>query len=92
MGVAESGERGARDADAPRPLRLFAQIQCDRPARAKWHPMRHVALRPVGWPGTANAFHTIEMWPFPWASWAAVIAIGAVLVAMLFTPDLATQL
>jgi L-asparagine transporter-like permease len=29
------------------------------------------------------------MWLFPWASWAAVIAMGVVLLAMARTPSLA---
>jgi gamma-aminobutyrate permease len=35
---------------------------------------------------------TIRMWLFPWASWFVVGAIVAVLVAMAFTPALASQL
>jgi GABA permease len=32
------------------------------------------------------------MWLFPYASWFVIAAIGAVLVAMAFTADLASQL
>ena len=32
------------------------------------------------------------MWFFPWASWFVIVAIVAVLVAMAFTPALASQL
>jgi L-asparagine transporter-like permease len=35
---------------------------------------------------------TLKMWWFPWASWAVIAAIVAVLIAMAFTPDLASQL
>ena len=35
---------------------------------------------------------TIRMWLFPWASWAVVFAILAVLAAMAFTPGLLSQL
>jgi L-asparagine transporter-like permease len=35
---------------------------------------------------------TVKMWLFPWASWAVIAAILAVLIAMFFTEDLATQL
>ncbi len=35
---------------------------------------------------------TIRMWLFPWASWAVVFAIVAVLTAMAFTAGLASQL
>jgi AAT family amino acid transporter/GABA permease len=35
---------------------------------------------------------TLKMWWFPWASWAVIAAIIAVLVAMAFTPELASQL
>jgi GABA permease len=35
---------------------------------------------------------TLRMWWFPWASWAVIVAIAAVLVAMAFSPDLASQL
>lgn len=34
---------------------------------------------------------SLQMWGFPWLSWAAVAAMIAVLVAMLFTPTLASQ-
>jgi L-asparagine transporter-like permease len=34
----------------------------------------------------------VRMWWFPWGSWAVVLAILAVLVAMAFTRDLASQL
>ena len=35
---------------------------------------------------------TLRMWLFPWLSWLTIAAIGAVLVAMAFVPDLASQL
>lgn len=35
---------------------------------------------------------TLKMWFFPYASYAVIAVIGAVLVAMAFTPELATQL
>jgi GABA permease len=35
---------------------------------------------------------TLKMWLFPWASYGVIAAILAVLAAMAFTPDLATQL
>jgi AAT family amino acid transporter/GABA permease len=35
---------------------------------------------------------TLKMWWFPWASWAVIVAILAVLIAMGFTPGLASQL
>lgn len=35
---------------------------------------------------------TVRMWFFPWASWLVVAAIVAVLIAMAFTPDLASQM
>jgi L-asparagine transporter-like permease len=35
---------------------------------------------------------TLKMWWFPWASWGVSLSILAVLVAMAFTPDLASQL
>jgi gamma-aminobutyrate permease len=35
---------------------------------------------------------TLKMWWFPWSSWAVILSIGTVLVAMAFTPDLASQL
>ncbi len=35
---------------------------------------------------------TLKMWFFPYASYGVIAVIGAVLVAMAFTPDLATQL
>jgi GABA permease len=35
---------------------------------------------------------TLKMWLFPWLSWLTIGAIGAVLVAMAFVPDLASQL
>jgi GABA permease len=34
----------------------------------------------------------VKMWLFPWASYAAIAAIAAVLVAMALTPSLASQL
>jgi GABA permease len=34
----------------------------------------------------------VRMWLFPWASWGIIIVILAVLIAMAFTPGLATQL
>jgi L-asparagine transporter-like permease len=34
----------------------------------------------------------VRMWLFPYASWLVIAAIVAVLVAMAFTPDLASQL
>lgn len=35
---------------------------------------------------------TIKVWLFPWLSFAAICAIAAVMIAMLFTGSLATQL
>jgi GABA permease len=35
---------------------------------------------------------TLRMWGFPWLSWAVIAAIAAVLIAMAFVPDLASQL
>lgn len=35
---------------------------------------------------------TIKMWLFPWVSWAVIVAICVVMLAMMFTPDLASQL
>jgi len=35
---------------------------------------------------------TVRMWFFPWASWLVIAAILAVLIAMAFTADLASQL
>lgn len=35
---------------------------------------------------------TLRMWFFPWLSWLVIVAIGAVLLAMAFVPDLASQL
>lgn len=35
---------------------------------------------------------TVRMWFFPWASWLVIVAILAVLIAMAFTSDLASQL
>jgi L-asparagine transporter-like permease len=35
---------------------------------------------------------TLRMWLFPWLSWLTIAAIGAVLIAMAFVPDLASQL
>jgi L-asparagine transporter-like permease len=34
----------------------------------------------------------LKMWWFPWASWGVILSIVAVLGAMAFTPDLASQL
>jgi GABA permease len=34
----------------------------------------------------------LRMWLFPWASYATIAAMAAILVAMAFTPDAATQL
>jgi GABA permease len=43
---------------------------------------------------TAQALQrlTVRMWLFPYASWLVIAAIVAVLLAMAFTPDLASQL
>ena len=43
-------------------------------------------------PPEAAARLTVRMWFFPYASWLVIAAIVAVLVAMIFTPDLASQL
>jgi L-asparagine transporter-like permease len=40
----------------------------------------------------APARLTVKMWFFPWASWLVIVAIIAVLLAMAFSPALASQL
>jgi GABA permease len=41
---------------------------------------------------TGGAAPALQMWLFPWASYATIIAMLAILVAMALTPDAATQL
>jgi GABA permease len=41
---------------------------------------------------TGRAEPALQMWGFPWLSWTAVVAMLAVLIAMMFTPALASQL